>query len=226
MSENEAARSEDAVAGASDIQHDDIAAEDIAAEDEYDAGLWTVPNLITIVRIAALPVFVWLLFSRENRAAAAYTLAAIGGTDWVDGWAARKYNQVSNVGKILDPVADRLVLFVGIICVLIDGSAPLWVSVLVFAREILISVAVVGVAALGGARTDVTWVGKAGTFGNLVAFPMFLGGNSTLSYAPVLTVLAWCAVIPGLILSYYAGWSYVPLAREALQRGRSGRDEA
>jgi len=188
--------------------------------DEIDAGLWTVPNLITVVRIAALPVFVWLLFSRENRAGAAYTLAAIGGTDWVDGWAARKYNQVSNVGKILDPVADRLVLFVGIISVLIDGSAPLWVSLLVLAREVMISIAVLVIAALGGARTDVTWVGKAGTFGNLVAFPMFIGGESTLSYAPVLTVLAWVAVIPGLIFSYYAGLGYFPLARDALARGR------
>ena len=188
--------------------------------EEYDAGLWTVPNLVTVIRMVALPVFVWLLFSRENRAAAAYTLAAIGGTDWVDGWIARKWNQVSTVGKIIDPIADRLVLFVGIISVLIDGSSPLWVAVLVLIREVLISIAVLVVAAAGGARTDVTWVGKAGTAGNLVAFPMFLGGASTLSYAPVLTVLAWCAAIPGLILSYYAGAGYVPLAREALRRGR------
>ena len=180
----------------------------------------TVPNAITTVRLLAIPVFVWLLFGRDNRAAAAALLAVLGATDWVDGFVARRYNQVSEVGKILDPVADRLLLAVAVVSILIDGSVPVLVAVLTMVRESLVAVAAVVLAAMGAKRIDVTLIGKAGTFCLLASFPLFLASASTLSWRATAEVLAWIFVIPGLVLGYVSLAGYVPLARRALaQRG-------
>lgn len=193
---------------------------------EGEDRILTVPNLITLVRLACLPLFLYLLFGRDNRAAAAGLLAALGATDWVDGYVARRYHQVSNFGKILDPVADRLLFFVGVGAIMVDQSAPFWFSVAVLAREALVSLAVLGLAALGAKRIDVTWYGKAGTFCLMIAFPMFLASNSTVGWAPLAEVVAWGVGIPGLVLSYYAALLYVPIGLSALRDGRAARRAA
>ncbi len=182
----------------------------------------TVPNVITFVRLSCLPIFVWLLFARDNRLAAGWLLGILGATDFIDGYIARHFNQVSTLGKILDPIADRLLLFVGGGAILIDGSVPRWLAIVVLVREAAVSVAVLVLAALGARRIDVTWFGKAGTFGMMFAFPLFLGAESTASYRDVAEVLAWVAAIPGLALSAIATALYVPLARDALREGRAG----
>ena len=180
----------------------------------------TIPNVISLVRLLCLPLFLYLLFGRDNRAAAAWLLAALGSTDWIDGYIARHFNQVSTLGKVLDPVADRLLFFVGVIGILVDGSVPVVVAGLVIFRESAISIATLTLAALGARRIDVTWVGKAGTFGLMVAFPLFLASESTLGWRDTAEVLAWIAAVPGLLLSYYSLATYVPLARGALAEGR------
>jgi cardiolipin synthase (CMP-forming) len=184
----------------------------------------TLPNIVTVVRLACLPVFLWLLFGREEREAAAWLLAALGVTDWVDGYLARHLGQTSEVGKVLDPLADRLLFFVGVGGILVDGSVPVWFAVAVLAREILVAAATLLLAALGARRIDVTWWGKAGTFGLMVAFPLFLAAESEVSWAEHADELAWAAGIPGLVFSLYAMVSYVPLARRALAEGRADRD--
>jgi cardiolipin synthase len=195
-----------------------------AGEAEHeDAGLFTLPNLVTLVRLACLPVFLWLLFAEENRAAAAWLLAALGATDWVDGYLARHLHQVSEVGKILDPVADRLLFIVGAGGILVDGSVPAWFAVVVLLREALVGGTTIVLALMGARRIDVTWFGKAGTFCLMVAFPLFLAGNSTVGWADTADVLAWLVGIPGLALSLYAAAGYVPLARQALREGRADR---
>jgi cardiolipin synthase len=197
------------------------AAEPAPPDEEGDAGLLTLPNLITLVRLACLPLFLWLLFGREDRAAAAWLLAALGITDWVDGYLARHLHQVSALGKVLDPVADRLLFFVGAGGILVDGSVPTWFAVVVLVRETLVGGATIVLAALGARRIDVTWFGKAGTFFLMVAFPLFLASHSDLSWQGVADELAWAAGIPGLALSLYAAVLYVPLARRALAEGRA-----
>ncbi len=176
----------------------------------------TVPNLISTARLAAIPVFVWLLFGRDNRAAAAVLLGVLSSTDWVDGFVARRYDQVTEVGKLLDPVADRLLLAVAVVSILIDGSVPFAVAVAALVREGLVAVAAVALAAMGARRIDVTLVGKAGTFCLLASFPLFLASASTLSWAEVAEVLAWLFVVPGLVLGYVSLVMYLPLARRAL----------
>lgn len=187
----------------------------------------TIPNVITIVRLCLLPVFVWLLFGKEDRAAAAWLLAGIGTTDFLDGYIARHFDQVSELGKVLDPVADRLLFFVGIGCILADGSIPTWFAVAVLTRELLIAGATLALAALGAARVDVTWFGKAGAFALMMSVPFFLGSHAdNLSWADTAEVLAWLTGIPGLLLAWYSLLLYVPLARRALREGRAERPTA
>ena len=107
----------------------------------------------------------------------------LGATDWVDGYVARHFHQVSTSGKVLDPVADRLLLGAGG-----DrhhrghGAVPVWFGVAALAREVLVAGTVLALAALGARRIDVQWVGKAGTFGLMFAFPSFLLGHGTTGW--------------------------------------------
>ncbi len=184
----------------------------------------TLPNVITLVRLACLPLFLWLLFDQEDRAAAAWLLAALGATDWVDGYIARRWHQVSTVGKVLDPVADRLLFFVGGGAIIIDGSIPLWVGIAVLVKEVAVSLATIGLALAGARRIDVTWWGKAGTFALMVAFPLFLMSHSDVGWADLAGFLAWGWVLPGLVLAYIALALYVPLGLTALREGRADRE--
>jgi cardiolipin synthase (CMP-forming) len=197
--------------------------EDAAAGEDR---ILTIPNVISVVRLLCVPVFLWLLFDQENRVAAAGLLAVLGATDWVDGYIARHYDQVSNLGKILDPVADRVLLIVGVVAILVDGSAPIGVGVLSLLREGLVTVAVLVLAALGATRIDVTWYGKAGTFAVMFAFPLFLWGNAGEDAVNDFAYwAAWGFVIPGLILGYIALAQYIPLGIQALRDGRAARGE-
>ena len=110
----------------------------MSADEVADAGPWTWPNLVTIVRLLLLPVFLWLLFSTGHRALAAWLLAALGATDWLDGYLARRLDQVSNVGKVLDPVADRLLVMVGLLAVAgAFGLVLAWIVLLGYVKPAL-----------------------------------------------------------------------------------------
>ena len=197
----------------------------VGATDSDGGGdrILTIPNVITLVRLLCLPLFLYLLFGRNNRAAAASLLGILGTTDWIDGYIARHWNQVSELGKILDPVADRLLLFVAIGAILIDGTVPVWFAVAVLVREVVVAGTTMVLATMGARRTDVTWWGKAGTFGLMVAFPMFLASESTVGWHETARVIAWISGIPGLTFSYVAWALYLPLGMKALREGRADR---
>lgn len=191
-------------------------------EPTRDRGWRTVPNLISLVRLLCVPVFVWLLLGAQRPLMAGLLLAVLGATDWVDGWIARRYDQGSAIGKVLDPVADRILLIAAAVVLLVDGTVPLPVGLLVLAREAVISVAVVALAAAGARRIDVQWVGKAGTLALMFALPGFL--LVSISHGAlngVLVVVTWAFTIGGLVLSYWAAVGYIPLARAALREGRA-----
>jgi len=194
---------------------------DTAADEVRTDRILTVPNVITVVRLAMLPVFLWLLFAQEDRAKAAALLAVLGITDFLDGYIARHFNQVSDIGKILDPVADRLLFFVGVGGILIDGAVPMWFGIAVLVREALVAGATLTLAALGARRIDVTWFGKAYTLLLMIAFPLFLVSDSTVGWADTAGTLAWMFGIPGLVLSWYSAALYVPKARVALAEARA-----
>ncbi len=185
----------------------------------------TAPNLITTVRLLCIPVFVWLLFGLDAPAAAALLLAFLGATDWVDGWVARRYDQVSELGKAFDPAVDRLLLIVGVVSIIVVGAVPLWFGLVVVVREVLLSIWVVGLLAAGGARMDVTFIGKTGTLLLMVAFPAFLAASDDRLpswVTDVLTWVAWGTGLPGLVCSLIAFAGYVPRGLESLRSGRGG----
>lgn len=188
-------------------------------------NVWTIPNIISVLRLACIPVFCWLLFDADERIAAFALLGVLGATDWVDGWIARRFDQHSEVGKVLDPTADRLLLLTATVALLVDGSVPVWVGVVVLAREAVVSVAVLALAAAGARRIDVQWAGKAGTLALMFALPGFLLIDSIDpgTIRDVLEVCTWLFTVGGLGLGYYAALQYVPLAREALREGRAQR---
>jgi cardiolipin synthase len=186
----------------------------------------TVPNLVTLVRLCCIPLFV-LLMARSHRSGwypAALLLGALGVTDGVDGYVARHFNQVSTLGKVLDPLADRLLLGVAAVVIVAVGAVPTWVAVIALAREVLVAGGFLYVAAQGGRRMDVQWAGKAGTFGLMCALPLFLAGHANDDWHSVAEALAWVSVIPALVLGWYAAITYVPRAREALAESRGQRE--
>jgi cardiolipin synthase (CMP-forming) len=193
------------------------------APDESTSRIVTLPNVITLVRLACLPVFLWLLLVQEDRVAAAVLLAVLGATDFVDGYIARHFHQVSDLGKVLDPTADRLLFIVGVGGIMIDGAAPLWFSLLVLVREVAVGGAMVVLTALGMKRVDVSWWGKAGTLSLMVSFPAFLLSAADISLSDLSRMVAWGFGIPGLVLSYYAAFTYLPVMRRNLALGRAER---
>ena len=187
------------------------------------AGVLTVPNLVSIARLGCIPWFIWLLFGAEDRIWAALLLGGLGATDWVDGWAARRLGQVSELGKVLDPTADRLLLLVAVPCLLVDGTIPGWFALTVLVREVLVGAATLVLAALGARRIDVSWWGKTGTFALLWAVPCFLAGESRVPVDEAFTVMAWVFGLPGLVIAWWAAFGYLPVARRALVEGRADR---
>ena len=184
--------------------------------------MFTVPNALSLGRLLCVPVFLWLLFGRDDRASAAWLLGALGATDWVDGYVARHFNQVSTHGKVLDPVADRVLLIVAAVALIADHAVPRWFAVVVLVREALVSLAVLALAAAGARRIDVQWAGKAGTLALMTSLPLFLMSHSTVGWHRGAGVVAWVFAFPGLALGWYAAITYVPEARRALAEGRVG----
>ena len=128
-------------------------------------SLLTVPNAFTLARLLCLPLFLYLLFARDNRISAAFLLGGLGATDWVDGYLARRLGQVSEFGKVFDPTVDRLLFIVATVAIIIDGGAPTWVLVLIVVREIAVGLMMaVATVLFHMPRFDVSWWGKAATF--------------------------------------------------------------
>ncbi len=191
-----------------------------------DDRILTVPTVVTTIRLLCIPVFLWLLLRGPGHRGwypAGLLLGALGATDGVDGFIARRFHQVSTVGKVLDPIADRLLLGVASISIIALGAVPLWVGLLAVGREVLVAIGFLVVAALGGRRMDVAWSGKAGTFGLMAALPLFLGGHANDDWHRIAETLAWICAVPGLVLGWYAAVTYVPKAVVAVREGRAER---
>lgn len=203
----------------------EVGAPDAPLPGLFSPPVLTVPNLITVLRLCCIPLFLWLLLGQENRAAAAWLLGFLGATDWVDGWVARRFNQVSELGKVLDPTADRLLFIVGIAGIMIDGSVALWFCWAIVVREVLLGGTLVVLTAMGMERFPVTWWGKTGTFLLMFAVPGLLLAAADGAWSEPLRVVSWFLGIPGLLISWYAAFAYVPSIRSHFLAGRAARRE-
>jgi cardiolipin synthase len=181
----------------------------------------TIPNAFTLLRLCCIPLFLYLLFPRDNQIAAAWLLGGLGATDWVDGWLARRLHQTSEFGKMFDPTVDRILFIVAIGGIIVAEAAPLWVAWAVVIREVLLG-GTVAICTLffGMKRFDVTWLGKCATFLLMFAFPGFMLGSSTFPGHVLFQIGAWLLAIPGLALSYYTAFTYIPTIRASLREAR------
>ncbi len=186
--------------------------------------LLTIPNLFTLARLLCLPLFVYLLLGRDNRAAAAWLLGGLSATDWVDGYLARRLGQVSEFGKKFDPTVDRLLFIVALVAIIIDGGAPRWFCVAVLTREVLVGASIaIATVFFSMARFDVTFLGKLATALLMFAIPGFLLGASDFPGHLGFEIVAWVLGIPGLILSWYTAIGYIPEIRRGIATGRAQR---
>jgi len=200
----------------------------VGDSENVDAGWRTWPNAITLLRLAFLPIFFWILFTTDHRALAAWLLGVLGATDWIDGFVARRLHQVSNVGKILDPTADRLLVIGGLLGVAAAGGVAWWFALLTLARELVVSVLTVVLAALGASRINVLWWGKVSTFALMVSFPLFLLTSNPhhhrlQAWQHDVRIACWIIGVLGLSLSWAVLVGYVRPSRDALRAGRSAR---
>lgn len=180
---------------------------EIAIDREPDTDrVLTIPNLISLCRLAGIPVFVWLMLD-EAQVAAAVCLAVIAGTDWIDGGLARRWHQVTTLGKILDPTIDRVLIVTAFVAAIASGAMALWLGAVLLAREALVSFGGV-VMGLKGARVSVSWLGKVYSSGMMVALPLFILGSAEFSGAGVATALAWVFIVPSGVLSWVTAVQY------------------
>jgi len=183
--------------------------------------LWTWPNVVTLARLLCLPLFLWLLFTRNDRAAAAYLLGVLGTTDWIDGWLARRLDQRSEFGAVFDPVVDRLLFIVGVGSIVLDGAVPAWFGLAVVVREVLVGAMMLIGTALGMRRFAVNQWGKNYTFALMIAFPLLLLGASDAGWALGARNAGWAIGVPGLVICYTTAVMYVPQVVNGVRNARS-----
>lgn len=176
-----------------------------------------VPNLLSFLRIALVPVFLWLLLDEFFLAAIA-VLAFAGLTDFLDGYLARKLNQTTKLGKMLDPVADRLYIFATLLALSATGYVPWWLAGLVILRDLLMLISLPVLASVGYKSLPVHYLGKASTFALLYSFPLLLMGKIFTDAAFIITPIAWAFALWGVALYWWSGfvylWQLVLLIRE------------
>ncbi len=183
-----------------------------------DAGLYTIPNLISALRLAGVGVFWWLLFGKDDPVAAGLLILVIGWTDWLDGVLARKLNQVSEIGKFLDPLADRLAIAAALIGGMIADVIPMWLGVALIAREAAIALGALVLGLRLKEKLDVRYLGKVATFilyGAIPAFYLAAGGVA----GDVFLYLGWVFGVIGLILYYWVAVLYAVDIRDRLRHG-------
>lgn len=178
----------------------------------------TVPNLLSAMRILFIPVFVLLLLGEDTRLAGFLLLGLVVSTDWVDGYLARRTGQVSEVGKILDPVADRLALAAALVTFVVLDAVPLWAALLVVVRDGVVLAAGAILAFTRGPRIEVSAMGKYATFTLMWGIPLVAWGNLELFLADAIRVIGWTWFAVGLVEYYVATAGYAIALRRALAR--------
>jgi cardiolipin synthase len=180
------------------------------------ARILTLPNVISIVRLAGVPLFLWLVLVPEADGWALAVLALSGLSDYLDGYLARRLNQTSRLGEILDPVADRLYILSTVIGLAARGVIPWWLAVLLPARDLFLWGLVPFLRTRGYSALPVHFLGKAATANLLYAFPLLLLGDGSGVLAMLAKVFGWAFAIWGTALYWWAGVLYAWQVRKLL----------
>ncbi len=178
--------------------------------------VWTLPNVISALRLLGIPLFLWLVLGPEEDALALGVLMLSGFTDFLDGWLARRLGQQTVVGQILDPVADRLYILAVVVGLALRDVIPWWMAISLPLRDALMWLLVPLLRTRGYSALPVHFLGKAATFNLLYAFPLLLLGDGTGSVATLADVFGWAFAIWGLGLYWWAGILYAWQVRRLL----------
>jgi cardiolipin synthase len=182
----------------------------------------TVPNGISVARLAGVPVFLWLVLGPHADWWAVGLLIAAGVSDWLDGKIARAWNQQSRLGQVLDPAADRLYIAATLVGLAVRGIIPWWLVAVLVSRELVLGVALLALRRHQVGPLQVSLVGKAATLCLLYAFPLLFLGSHGGTAALVARITGWAFAIWGSALYWWAAGLYLVQARQIV----AGRDEA
>jgi len=171
--------------------------------------VWTLPNVLSLLRLAGVPLMLWLILGPQADGLAVLVLAAGGFTDWLDGYLARTWHQRSRLGQMLDPVADRLYILAAMIGMALRDIVPWWLVVILVVRDVMIALLVPLLKTRGYSSLPVHFLGKAATFNLLYAFPLVLLGAGDFFFSPLARAVGWAFVVWGSSLYWWAGILYV-----------------
>jgi cardiolipin synthase len=194
---------------------------DVAVSEELTWGqqLRMVPNLLSILRLALVPVFLYFLLNEKHLTAIA-VLAMASLTDYLDGVFARKYNQITRLGQLLDPAADRLYIFSTLIAMSVTGHIPAWLAAVVIGRDLMLAIVYPILATHGYGPLPVHYLGKAGTFSLLYAFPLLLLANIWTAAEFIVLPIAWAFALWGVGLYWWAGFVYVRQVKDVVTNSK------
>lgn len=171
--------------------------------------VWTVPNLLSLLRLLGVPLFLWLALGPKANGWAVAVLAVGGLSDYADGKIARRFNQSSRLGALLDPAADRLYILATIVALTVRSVIPLWLAIGLPARDVLLAATVPVLRRHGyGVALPVNFVGKAATLCLLYAFPILLLAAGRGDLAEVARPIGWAFAVWGAALYWLAGVLY------------------
>ena len=198
------------------------------ADDSTRNRVWTVPNLLSMIRLAGVPVFLWLILGPEADGWALVLLMVSGVTDFLDGYLARKLGQTSTLGQILDPVADRLYILAVVVGLALRDVIPWWAALSLPLRDLLLWGLVPILRTRGFSALPVHFLGKAATFNLLYAFPLLLLGEGDGIVANLARTFGWAFAWWGIGLYWWAGvlyaWQVRTLLRDTPRRTSSAAD--
>jgi cardiolipin synthase len=186
------------------------------ADDTTRNRVWTLPNLLSVLRLAGVPVFLWLVLGPEADGWALVLLMVSGVTDFLDGYLARRLGQTSKLGQVLDPVADRLYILAVVVGLALRDVIPWWAAVSLPLRDLLLWGLVPLLRTRGYSALPVHFLGKAATFNLLYAFPLLLLGDGDGAVATLANVFGWAFALWGIGLYWWAGLLYAWQVRTLL----------
>jgi CDP-diacylglycerol--glycerol-3-phosphate 3-phosphatidyltransferase len=168
----------------------------------------TIPNVISSLRIALIPVFVVLIVEPATTRAGLVLFVVVVATDWIDGALARATGQVSDLGKVLDPVADRLAIAAGLIALVVADAFPLWAALLILVRDVAVLIAGLVLLSKRRARIEVRSLGKVATFSLMSAIACIAWGSLGYPLAPAALACGWAFYAAGIVEYYVATVMY------------------
>ena len=170
--------------------------------------IWTVPNILSLARVLGIPVFLWLVLVERADVWAFVVLVVAGASDWFDGYLARRLDQQSALGEVLDPLVDRLYILATLIGLALRDVIGWWLVGLLVGRDLVLLALLPVLRKSGRIALPVTFVGKAGTFALLWGFPLLLLGSLPGTWGSVITAFGWGFALWGTYLYWWAGIRY------------------